>query len=103
MWMLWLFLGLLVVGVRYYTALGKRSLDRRFNRVRADLDRARQRLREQREQQTAATMEEELMVARVKYMKEMIEDLNHRLTTSERNSRRVEEESPAAVPMFIRY
>ena len=103
MWILWAFLGMLVVGVKYYTALGKRGLDRRLIRVRDDLEQSRQRLREQREHQASASLEEELMVARVQYMKEMIEDLNHRMTTGDRESRLVESEETAVLPMFSRY
>jgi hypothetical protein len=102
MWILWAFLGLLVVGVKYYTALGKRGLDRRLIRVREDLEKSRQRLRDQREKQTSATFEEELMVTRVQYMKEMIEDLDQRMSSRDSDSR-LSEEEPAVLPMFARY
>jgi hypothetical protein len=103
MWILWAFLGMLVVGVKYYTALGKRGLDRRLIRVRDDLEKSRQRLREEREKQTSATLEEELMVSRVQYMKEMIEDIDHRLSSRDGDSRMAEKEEAAVLPMFTRY
>ena len=103
MWILWLFFGMTVVGVKYYTALGKRSLDRRLGKVRSDLEQSRQRLRDQREKQTSATLEEEMMVQRVQYMKEQIEDINHRLSTSDSDPRLGDKEDTAVVPMFARY
>ena len=103
MWLLWLFLGMAVVGVKYYTALGKRSLDRRLDKVRGDLEGSRTRLREQRDQQNGATMEEDLMVTRVQYMNEQIEDIQLRLSGKDEQSRLAEQEEVAVLPAFIRY
>ncbi|MDP6037874.1 MAG: hypothetical protein QGG64_04940 [Candidatus Latescibacteria bacterium] len=78
----WIFiiLFLAVIGAKYYTALGTRNLERRLNRVKDDLEAARKRLREERERQEHIGGEEELDELRVRYMKELINDIQIRLT-----------------------
>ena len=48
--MFWIFLFMFVgvIGAKYYTAIGTRNLERRLNRVKAGLDKARQALRQER-------------------------------------------------------
>jgi len=80
--MFWLFiiLFLAVIGAKYYTALGSRNLERRLNRVQADLEAARQGLREERQRQEQIGGQEELNELRVRYMRELINDIQIRLT-----------------------
>ncbi len=69
-----------VIGAKYYTAIGTRNLERRLNRVKAGLEKARQELRQEREKQTRVSADEELAEMRVRFMKELMQDLQIRLT-----------------------
>ena len=90
--MLWAVLAFLGVGaVKYYTALGSRNLERRLNRVKSELDDARGRLKAAREKQINATEGEEEETLRLRYMKEMIDDIKARLSEREVNEPRPEE------------
>ena len=90
--MLWAVLAFLGVGaVKYYTALGSRNLERRLNRVKSELDDARERLKAAREKQAGATEGEEEETLRVRYMKEMIDDIKVRLSTRDDSEQRSEE------------
>lgn len=104
-WMLWLALGLCVVGAKYYTALGGRRLERRLNRVKADLEQARQRLKEQKEKETLAAAEEEVVELRLRYMKELMEDIKVRLSQREERPAVAGEAEgrPAVLPVFTNY
>ena len=89
--MLWAVLALLgVVAVKYYTALGSRNLERRLNRVKSELDDARERLKVAREKQTGATEDEEEETLRMRYMKEMIDDILMRVGARDDNEQRKE-------------
>ncbi len=80
--MFWIFLLMFigVIGAKYYTAIGTRNLERRLNRVKAGLEKARQELRQEREKQTRVAADEELAEMRVRFMKELMQDLQIRLT-----------------------
>ena len=82
--MLWIFLILFlgVIGAKYYTAVGSRNLERRLNRVKAALDDAWRKLKTEREKQAEFVDQEELAVLRVRFMKELIEDIQIRLSTN---------------------
>ncbi len=75
-----LFLG--VIGAKYYTALGTRNLERRLNRVKNELERARSRLREEHQKQSNASHQEESQELQVRYMRELIQDIQIRLSQS---------------------
>ena len=75
-----------VVGVKYYTAVGQRNLERRLMRTRKDLDDAREVLREVKEKRAHVGEDEELVLRRIQYMKEKMEDMNIQLTTSTEES-----------------
>lgn len=85
--MFWIFLILFlaVIGAKYYTAVGTRNLERRLNKVKDDLEAARQRLREERQKQSDIAEEEEHSELRVRYMKELIHDIQIRLTQTQEN------------------
>lgn len=84
-----------VVGVKYYTAVGQRNLERRLMRTRRTLDEARQSLRDAKEKRATVGMDEELAVMRLQYMKEKIEDLKIQLTTNDESEGIViKDESP---------
>ena len=80
--MFWIFLILFiaVIGAKYYTAIGTRNLERRLNRVKDDLEAAKQSLRDELQKQTEIGTQEELNEQRVRYMKELIHDIQIRLS-----------------------
>lgn len=100
--MFWVFviLFLLVVGAKYFTAIGTRNLERRLNRVKSALEGARNRLRAERERQAGVATQVELTELRVRYMKELIQDLNLRLAQSTQETRSLKDEIAAAVMRF---
>ena len=83
--MFWVFtlLFLAVVGMKYYTAVGSRNLERRLNRVKRALEEARQRLRTERQRQTEIAEDEEQAELQVRYMKELMMDMQVRLSQSD--------------------
>ena len=91
-----------VIGAKYYTAIGTRNLERRLNRVKAGLEKARQELRQQKERQTQVSADEELAEMRVRFMKELMQDLQIRLTSSDSSNKEFvrKEEIAAAVMRF---
>ncbi len=101
--MFWLIIGSLgAIFTKYYTAVGSRKLHRRINNVKLDLEHARRRLKEVREQEYGISQDEEVVIQRVRYTKELIDDLRIRLTTSEDDSVSVGFDSkPISVPAVI--
>lgn len=90
-----------VIGAKYYTAIGTRNLERRLNRVKAGLEKSRQALRQEREKQTQVASEEEMAEMRVRFMKELMQDLQIRLTTGgAQHETNVKDEIAAAVMRF---
>ena len=81
-WIL-IFLFTIVIGVKYYTAVGSRNLERRLNKIKADLEEARGHLQEVHEKEEQASQAEELAELRVRFMKELIQDIQYRLTQSD--------------------
>lgn len=82
--MFWVILGAIaVLFSKYYTAVGSRKLHRRINKVKLDLEHARRRLKEVREEEYDTSRAEELVIQRVRFAKEMIDDLRLRLTLSD--------------------
>ncbi len=105
-WVLWITLGLCVVGVKYYTAVGGRRLERRLNRVKADLGKAKQRLRDQREKESDTSHEEEVTEMRVRSMKELMDDMRVRLQSSDARPKVVDEKAkpdPVILASFTRF
>jgi predicted nucleic acid-binding Zn-ribbon protein len=78
-----LFTLLIVVVVKYYTAVEMRKLERRLEKVKEDLQMAKEKLQETQEKYNGIKSEEELYLERVTRMKEVIEDIQIRLTTKE--------------------
>ena len=68
-----------VVGVKYYTSVGLRQLDRRLLAVKRDLERTKSGRAEKLEEQREAAAEEDLYEVRIRNMKELISDLEYRL------------------------
>ncbi len=102
--MIWLLFALAagVIGAKYYTTLGHRKLERRLNRVKSDLEKARRRLKEEHEREKSIAQDEEIAELRLRYMKELIEDLHLRLNTSDNDRRAEEKEEVAPLPSFMR-
>ena len=74
---------LIVVVVKYYTAIEMRKLERRLETVRDDLQNVKQKLLEAQERQNEAEVSEEAYTERFRRMKETIEDLQIRLSTQD--------------------
>lgn len=103
--MFWVFLFMFagVIGAKYFTAIGTRNLERRLNRVKAGLDKARQALNQEREKQTSVASDEEMAEMRVRFMKELMQDLQIRLTgggNMEQQEMVVKDDIAAAVMRF---
>lgn len=101
--MFWVFLMMFagVIGAKYYTAIGTRNLERRLNRVKAGLEKSRQSLRQEREKQKQIEADEEMAEMRVRFMKELMQDLQIRLTTGgDHQEHKVKDEIAAAVMRF---
>ena len=78
-----------VVGVKYYTSMGMRALERRLRGVQMDLDKVKGQRRDKEEEAKEMAAEEEKCEQRIRSMKDIINDLEYRLTTSKE-----EEEEP---------
>ena len=82
--MFWVILGAIaVLFSKYYTAVGSRKLHRRINKVKLDLEHSRNRLKEVREEEYDTARAEELAIQRLRFAKEIIDDLQLRLTLSD--------------------
>ena len=83
--MFWILLILFfsIIGAKYYTAIGTRKLERRLNRVKVALEDARQDLQGGRQLQADIAEQEKLSEQHVRYMKELIHDIQVRLTEVE--------------------
>jgi len=101
-WLLSALAGVGVIGAKYYTALGHRKLERRLNRVKNDLEKSRHRLKEEHEREESVAHDEEIAELRLRYMKELIEDLHLRLNTSDSDRKTAEKEEVAPLPSFMR-
>lgn len=71
-----------VVGVKYYTSMGMRKLERRLRGVQQDLDKVKTQRRDKEDEQKEMSAEEEKCEQRIRSMKDIINDLEYRLTTS---------------------
>lgn len=71
-----------VVGVKYYTSMGMRALERRLRGVQQDLDTIKKQRKDKEAEQQGAVGEEDSYEQRIRNMKEIISDLEYRLTTS---------------------
>ena len=99
--MFWLIIGSLgVVFTKYYTAVGSRKLHRRIDNVKRDLEHVRRRLKEVRKEQHEMSHDEEEVIQRVRYTKELIDDLSIRLSSSEEEPV-VADAKPISVPAVI--
>ena len=78
-----LFTAVVVFGVKYYTSVEMRKLERRLGKVREDLGLAKDRHQEAQDSANGVQNEEGLCEERVRYMKETIEDIQLRLTSKE--------------------
>ncbi|MDA0709066.1 MAG: hypothetical protein O3B73_02510 [bacterium] len=102
--MFWIFLMMFsgVIGAKYFTAVGTRNLERRLNRVKAGLTKARADLKREHDRQAQIGADEEMAEMRVRFMKELMQDLQIRLSgggiqTKEKN---IKDDIAAAVMRF---
>ena len=70
---------LAVVLVKYYTAMEMRKLEARLDAAKSDLEQYRKRLQDAQEVLDNVRAEEEQHEIRLRFMKELIEDLDMRL------------------------
>ena len=81
--MFWVLLCLAaVVGVKYYTSIGLSQLDRRLAAVKRDLEKSKEGRKEKQEEAEKISEEEDLCETRIRNMKDLIADLEYRLTVA---------------------
>ena len=78
-----LFSLILVVGVKYYTSLELRKLERRLETVKNGLQQIKEHLQRTQDKQKSVQIEEAEFEERLKFMKETIQDIQFRQTSSE--------------------
>ena len=96
-----LFTLLIVVGVKYYTSIEMRKLERRPEKVKNDLQQVKGRLQAAQDRSSSVEMEEHGFEERVRRMKETIEDMQTRLTAKEGEEEEkviVSDSTPSARP-----
>jgi predicted nucleic acid-binding Zn-ribbon protein len=77
------FAAMAVFGVKYYTSVQMRQLERRMSSVKDELHSAKDKLQSAQEGQTEANTEEDAVVERGVRMREMIADIQDRLAARE--------------------
>jgi len=91
--LIWVFFSLLgVVSVKYYTSMEMRKLERRLDTVKDDLRRAKEKFESAQQENEEVSVEEELCAERIRAMKDMMQDLNVRLTAADRLEEELAEE-----------
>ena len=99
--MIWVAIALFgVIAVKYYTAVGRRNLDERLNRVKGALVDAREKLKSARKEQAEVNEEMEVMEERIRRMKEIIDDLGLRMQVKEEPEEKVEK---VEKPVILRF
>ncbi|HCR16243.1 MAG TPA: hypothetical protein DIU35_02070 [Candidatus Latescibacteria bacterium] len=78
-----LFTAVVVFGVKYYTSLEMRKLEKRLNTVKDDLHLAKEKHQQAQERLDTVQSEEELAQERIRCMKETIEDIQLRMTAKD--------------------
>ena len=73
----------LVLSVKYYTSLEMRKLERRLDTVKNGLQQVKEKLLATQDKQQSVQSEEKQFEERVKFMKEIIQDIQFRLTSAE--------------------
>ena len=96
--MFWLIIGSLgVIFTKYYTAVGSRKLLHRINQVKLDLEHDRRRLKEVRKEGHDIAHDEEGVVQRVRYTKDLIDDQRIRLARADEEAEIVFDMKPISV------
>ncbi len=78
-----LFTAVVVFGVKYYTSIEMRKLERRLNKVKDDLHLAKEKLHQAQESQNGVQTEEQMFEERFRRIKETIEDIQMRLSAKD--------------------
>jgi hypothetical protein len=100
--MFWRIIGSLgVIFTKYYTAVGSRKLLHRINQVKLDLEHDRRRLKEVRKEGHDIAHDEEGVVQRVRYTKDLIDDLRIRLARADEEAEIVFDMKPISVLAVI--
>ena len=77
---LWVAVALaMVVGVKYYTSLQLRNLEMRLNKVKDGLQGKKEELQQVMARQHEAQSDEDAQAERIRFMKEIIQDIDMRL------------------------
>ena len=80
----WIIFSLLtVIIVKYYTSIEMRKLERRLETVKDDLQRVKEKLQAAQDRQHSVHGEEEMYLERVRRMKEVLEDIQMRMTAKD--------------------
>ena len=78
-----------VMSVKYYTSMRMGALEKRLRSVRGDLDRVKVQRKETEDEQNSMLDEELSCEDRIRSMKEIIEDLEYRMTISKQEEEEV--------------
>lgn len=98
---LWMLVSLLmVVGVKYFTATKMRDLERRLNRAKEGLQTKKEEYQSVLAQQEEVQTEEELHSERIRFMKELINDIGIRLQTSDEDQNELVVDSGSPPPII---
>ena len=78
-----------VMSVKYYTSMRMGALEKRLRSVRGDLNRVKVQRKEVENEQNSMLDEEQSCEDRIRSMKEIIEDLEYRMTISKQEEEEV--------------
>lgn len=89
MW-LWIFVSISGIAiVKYWASKQTGKLNRRLDSARRDLMKAKKRHKDAQQQQESVKTQEELQVERIRHMKDLIQDIQIRLTQRETKEDRI--------------
>jgi len=100
--MIWvLIMVVMVIGVKFYTATRMRDLERRLNEVKESLHEKKDEFNAAQTQQTEVQTEENGQTERIRLMKELIDDIQIRLTVSDQPDTELAVDSAGPPPRSI--
>jgi len=76
---------LVVIGMKYYTSVEMRKLERRLDTAKNGLQEVKEKLQIAEDKQRSVETEEQIYQARLKFMKEIIQDIQFRQTSNQQD------------------
>jgi len=96
---IWMLLSLvMVVGIKFFTATKMRDLERRLNRVKDGLQSKKEEFQNVLAKQEGIQAEEALSSERIRFMKELINDIGIRLQTADQPQTELVVDSGGSLP-----